>query len=161
THPLDGKHYITSTKGSDCNDRDATYNPETVWVIDKDGDGYYTGDPYVGCLTLGGLGYVQKTTQLPGDCDDNDPTQHENCIVDADHDGVADANDCNPNDATKWRFALAYTDTDGDGYADDNLQSAVCYGATLPAKYILAPLGFDNCPSISNPDQKDADGDGQ
>ena len=64
--PADGRHYISTTKGADCNDGDATYNPETVWVIDQDGDGYYSGDPFTGCLVFGGpAGAVRKTTQLP------------------------------------------------------------------------------------------------
>ena len=65
TPPQDGQHYITSPKGVDCNDGDATYNPETIWVVDQDGDGYYSRI-YSGCLFIGATGYGRKTTQLPG-----------------------------------------------------------------------------------------------
>ena len=48
--PQDGRNYINNSKGQDCNDNDATYNPETVWVKDADGDGYYIGEPYTRML---------------------------------------------------------------------------------------------------------------
>lgn len=62
---------------TDCNDTNATVNPTTVWVLDSDTDGYYTGTPIVQC-TSPGAGYVVKTTQQPGDCNDNDNTIHPN-----------------------------------------------------------------------------------
>ena len=61
------------TNNADCNDNDASINPNTVWVLDGDNDGYYTGDPVTQC-TSPGTGYVIKTTQQPGDCNDNDAT---------------------------------------------------------------------------------------
>ena len=142
TPPLDGRHYITTTKGPDCNDNDATYNPETVWVIDQDGDGYYTGTPYTGCLFIGANpGYVRKTNQLPGDCDDNDPAVNPQTVwvLDADGDGYytgspvtsctipgtgyviktnQQAGDCDDNNISINPATVWYKDSDNDGYSD-------------------------------------------
>ena len=49
----------------DCNDSDPAINPETVWVLDSDNDGYYTGDPVKQCWPPG-QGYVIKIGQSPG-----------------------------------------------------------------------------------------------
>ena len=87
--PQDGRNYINNSKGQDCNDNDATYNPETVWVKDADGDGYYIGEPYTGCFFIFQPGYVQKTNQQPGDCNDNDANINLETIwlLDVDGDG--------------------------------------------------------------------------
>jgi hypothetical protein len=45
-------------------------------VLDADGDGYYSGSPFTGCLPNGATGYVKKANQLPGDCNDNDAAIH-------------------------------------------------------------------------------------
>lgn len=54
---------------TDCDDADAAINPLTVWVVDADGDGAYTGSPVAQCASPG-AGYVVFTAQQPGDCDD-------------------------------------------------------------------------------------------
>src|SRR5690606_16744848 len=48
---------VTSTQAHAC-------------VLDQDGDGYYTGNVVMACSSPGS-GYVVKSTQLPGDCVDN------------------------------------------------------------------------------------------
>jgi hypothetical protein len=45
---------------------------EQQWVLNKDGDNYYTGAPVAACQAP--EGYVVKGDLLPGDCDDNDAT---------------------------------------------------------------------------------------
>ena len=63
--------------GGDCEDDrllnlDASLlNPETKWYLDKDGDGYYTGDFIKACIDLG-PDYKYKNL-LGIDCDDDDP----------------------------------------------------------------------------------------
>ena len=42
------------------------------WVLDKDNDNYYTGDPVTACSSPG-EGYALKGSLKPGDCNDNDP----------------------------------------------------------------------------------------
>ena len=140
--PQDGRNYITNSKGPDCNDSDPSYNPETVWVMDADGDGYYTGEPYTGCILFGGSGYVRKTTQLPGDCNDNDNTKNiaSFWLLDADKDvyhqkdyyvqfpscappddgrnyiNNSKGQDCNDSDPTYTPETVWVMDADGDGY---------------------------------------------
>jgi hypothetical protein len=36
-------------KGNDCDDTNAGINPETVWYLDADDDGYYTGSGVTTC----------------------------------------------------------------------------------------------------------------
>lgn len=90
--PQDGRNYINNSKGLDCDDSDPSYNPETVWVIDADGDGYYTDEPYTGCLPLFATGYVRKINQQPGDCNDNDKAINPGTVwyKDADNDSYSD-----------------------------------------------------------------------
>ena len=142
TPPQDGRHYINNSKGADCDDQDPTYTPETVWVMDADGDGYYTGQPYTGCILFGGSGYVRKTNQQPGDCNDNDNTTNiaSFWLLDADKDGYhqkdyfvqfpsctppddgrnyinnSKGQDCNDSDPTYTPETVWVMDADGDGY---------------------------------------------
>lgn len=60
-----------AVNNTDCNDDNAAINPNTVWVLDKDNDGYYTGSAVTQCASPG-AGYIIKTTQQGGDCNDND-----------------------------------------------------------------------------------------
>lgn len=142
TPPQDGRNYIYDSKGSDCNDNDATNNPETIWVVDKDGDGYYSGDLITGCQLFFIEGLVKKTTQQPGDCDDNDANFNLATfwLLDADKDGYHEklfiaefpsclppqdgrnyinnskGQDCNDNDSTYTPETVWVKDADGDGY---------------------------------------------
>jgi hypothetical protein len=78
-----------------------TVLPSRVWVLDKDADGYYTGNPIIQCSSPG-IGYVIKTNQQPGDCNDNDPAISpaavEVCgnMVDDNCNGVIDEAVCYP-----------------------------------------------------------------
>jgi hypothetical protein len=74
TPPQDGKHYTAVSKGSDCNDNDAARTPETIWIKDADGDGYYTGNIILGCIIQSG--YKVRTNEMPGDCNDNAASAH-------------------------------------------------------------------------------------
>jgi uncharacterized delta-60 repeat protein len=95
---------------NDCNDNNASINPNTVWFKDADSDGYYpAGGSQVSCTDP----YPENSTYSaipPGDCDDNNPTLNPNTIwfKDADLDGFYPAGgssvSCNnpfaPNNAT-------------------------------------------------------------
>ena len=78
-----------------------TVLPSRVWVLDKDADGYYTGNPIIQCSSPG-IGYVIKTNQQPGDCNDSDPAISpaavEVCgnMVDDNCNGVVDEAICFP-----------------------------------------------------------------
>lgn len=183
--PQDGRNYINNSKGQDCNDNDATYNPETIWVMDADGDGYYTGDPYTGCFFIFQPGYVRKTTQLPGDCNDNDALINPATVwvIDADGDSyytgspvtsctspgsgrivktTQQPGDCNDADAESTAAITWYLDADGDGYAASTTTSCTNPGTGYTSN--ILPLGDckdDN--ALLNPATvwyEDRDGDG-
>ncbi len=82
-------------------------------------------------------------------------------VLDADGDGVADASDCAPSDNTRWRTASFFGDADADGIRTSSASSSVCYGTNVPAGYTSNVNGPDNCPSVSNANQLNTDGDSQ
>lgn len=57
---------------TDCDDNDADLNPNTVWYLDADNDGYYTGTGITQCESPG-AGYRYTGIIGGGDCNDNDP----------------------------------------------------------------------------------------
>jgi alpha-tubulin suppressor-like RCC1 family protein len=74
---------------NDCNDNDASINPNTIWFKDADSDNFYPpGGSQVSCTDP----YPENSTYFAipgGDCDDNNPTLNPNTIwfKDADLDG--------------------------------------------------------------------------
>ncbi len=130
--------------GDDCDDSDATVNPEaveicdgidndcdgltddddsnpvgiTIWYADADGDGYGTDTVLAeSCAQPSG------SAALTGDCDDTDPAYNPG----ADEDDCTDPNDYNCDGST------GYADADGDGFAAceecDDSDAAVNPGA--------------------------------
>lgn len=82
---------------TDCNDDDASLNPNTIWYLDADDDGYHAGTS-TGC-TSPGSGYKRSVAHGGGDCNDNpgsggaavNPGTTEICNgIDDDCDGVVD-----------------------------------------------------------------------
>ena len=134
-----GANYSTTPlPTTDCNDQDATINPNTTWYLDADGDGHAISS--LNSCTTPGAGYT--TAILPtDDCNDNDATIIEAVVwyLDADLDGFASAltvtsctnpgpgytndvlptTDCDDNDASLNPDTIWYLDADGDGYASD------------------------------------------
>jgi len=100
------------------------------WVLDSDGDGYYTGTP-VTQYTAPAAGYVTKTTQKSGDCNDADVAIHPGARDIAD-DGI-DQN-CDGYDLKTW-----YRDADKDGYG--NIDFPVTAN-TKPSGYVT---NHDDC----------------
>ncbi|QNA44166.1 Ig-like domain-containing protein [Lacibacter sediminis] len=60
--------YVTNK--DDCDDQNR-YVAINTWVLDADNDALYVGQPVTTCSSPG-IGYRLKTTQQPGDCNDND-----------------------------------------------------------------------------------------
>ncbi|MGB3802284.1 MAG: thrombospondin type 3 repeat-containing protein, partial [Lewinella sp.] len=78
------------------------------------------------------------------------------CDDDIDGDGTLNADDCDPTDASIGAASVTYyADVDGDGFGDPNDSVVAC---ERPDGYVLN--GTDNCPTFSNPDQLDANGNG-
>jgi hypothetical protein len=79
---------IYSNNSLDCNDQDASLNPNTIWYVDTDGDGF--GDPNVSLqICTQPVGYTDNDT----DCNDQDGNQNPNTewYPDVDGDGFGDA----------------------------------------------------------------------
>jgi hypothetical protein len=109
----------------DCDDTDATVNPETDWYEDADGDGYGSSTKLRQCEQP--TGHVR----LRGDCDDASaavsPAAAEICdTIDNDCDGRLDGSDA--TDATTWHL-----DFDEDGFGG----STVIVDCDQPTGYIL------------------------
>jgi hypothetical protein len=159
------------TNNSDCNDADKNINPNTQWVMDADGDGYYVGNIITQCASPG-PGYVVllNSNELPGDCNDQDKTVHATFSFYIDHDGdgygagsliqgicavnattppagySTNNTDCNDNDASVWALTIEYIDRDHDGY--DAGFIVVCAGIIDPrllqlGGYSLTTQGHD------------------
>ncbi len=60
---------------TDCNDHDATINPNTVWFLDADNDGYFVGSGITQCISPG-AGYRNSGIIGSGDCNDANPNIH-------------------------------------------------------------------------------------
>jgi len=88
----------------DCDDDNASENPDRVWYEDADGDGFGT-DLATTTSCEQPEGYVSDNISV--DCDDSDPAYHPG----ADEDDCADPNDYNCDGS------VGYEDEDEDGYA--------------------------------------------
>lgn len=96
----------------DCDDMDASINPNTVWYLDADGDGYGDNNTAVQNCEEPLGGYVL----IGGDCDDTNeevnPSAPEVCNgIDDNCNGLIDAEDPDVEDAEMY-----YVDEDEDGY---------------------------------------------
>lgn len=158
-----------------CNDNNAAENPNAVWYLDADTDGF--GDATVDSVSCTQpAGYVSNDT----DCDDSNSGIGSSITyyLDADNDGYGDANnttvactqpvgyvtisgDCDDNDDQVTVPAnVYYADTDNDGFGDSNNSTLAC---SLPNGYV------DNSDDCDDTDQnittgntyyEDADSDG-
>src|SRR5687767_7337554 len=140
TSPGGSEFKLTIKGGGDCNDGDASISPETVWYLDADNDGYYTGSGITTCQVFLS-GYKKSGLKGGGDCNDNNAAINPETIwyKDFDGDGYADAlyislpsctspggsefkltikggGDCNDGDASISPETVWYLDADNDGY---------------------------------------------
>lgn len=99
---------------------------------------------------------------------DNCPLAPNPSQADADLDDLGDACDANPNTPDGTRFVLNCTDGVGIGGASDPPPSAPCPSLTAPTPTPTpqpdadgdgVPSVSDNCPSVANANQADADND--
>lgn len=147
----------------DCNDADATVNPDVEWFEDKDGDGYSTGNVQKSCLKPDGFVKASELIGPETDCDDSNPdiTKADTWFADNDGDGYGDASvtliactqptgyvdrdgDCDDinksiNPETFW-----YLDTDNDGWPSaTQVQSCTKPGEFYKLDFELSGLTVD------------------
>ena len=165
---------------SDCDDGEATTNPDAVehcdghdddcdgevdeddavdvlmWYADADGDAY--GDPDTTDIDCDQpSGFVADDT----DCDDTDatvnPGEVEICDgddVDEDCDGSADDADAGVDGST---YSTWYLDDDGDGYGDSDSSTDKC---DAPSGYVADSTDCDDADATVNPGEVEiCDGD--
>ncbi len=118
---------------------------ETVWFVDKDGDGFGSSAFHkVACESQVGPGLVDNDD----DCDDKSKSAHPGAIEfcdeqDNDCDGATD------EDVT----ATSYLDDDGDGYGDFN---APHVGCSVPADHVENMSDCDDSDAAVHPNAFDA-----
>jgi len=159
----------STTDASDCDDGDATVNPDAeevcdgvdndcdgssdgsdasdaaTWYADGDGDG--DGDPLstsVACTQASG------TVANDLDCDDTDGAISSHATelcdgVDNDCDGSVDEDDA--SDAGTW-----YGDGDGDGFGDSSSATTAC---SAPASHVADATDCDDSEASVNPDAEE------
>lgn len=122
-----------------------------TWYADGDDDGF--GDPAATTQACSQpLGYVSNNL----DCDDQNaqinPNANETCDnIDNNCDGQVDEG---------LATQTYYLDSDGDGLGVDNAATNVV-ACQPPGGAVYSLIAGDNCPSVANVDQADADGDGR
>lgn len=150
------------TNSLDCNDSDATINPNTIWYMDMDGDLLgNTAMTFTGCTPP--VGYVLNAT----DCNDSDanitgPTTY---YADVDLDGFGDdatgilactqpantvtiGGDCNDTNNAIYPGITYYADLDQDGFGDLLNDSISC---ALPNGYVSNSQDCNDVDSTINP----------
>ena len=129
----------------DCNDNNATINPNTVWYADADGDGFGNANATQTACTAP-LGYVSNNT----DCDDNNPAANvvSTWYADSDGDGYGNAANAIQNCGQPIGYVANNTDCNDASAAinpaavevyngiDDNCNNSIDEGFT-PVNYYL------------------------
>jgi RHS repeat-associated protein len=154
--------YVTNS--TDCNDADATINPNTVWYRDADADGY-------GISTTTTTSCTQPAGYVRNSSDYNDTTANITNIApqtfyqDGDGDTfgnpgvtvsysvkpsgyVTNNTDCNDADATLNPNTVWYRDADADGYGISTTTTTSC---TQPTGYVRNASDYnDTTANITN-----------
>ncbi|MBS0197722.1 MAG: thrombospondin type 3 repeat-containing protein [Planctomycetes bacterium] len=156
-----------AANGSDCAPDNASAWRSLAYP-DSDGDGVRDSVSLVACPCFGNTvpaGYTLNAngpdncvgTYNPDQIDTDRDGRGDGCDTDDDNDFVPDASDCAPLDPARWT-TTAYVDSDGDGYGVGPPVTVLCYGLFPPPGF--ASYGYDNCPTMFNPDQQDVNFDG-
>ena len=170
----DGDGYgVNCPQGPDCNDADATLNPDTLWYPDFDEDTY--GDPAVPLTQCAQpSGYVSNAE----DCDDLNPNVAPtfDWYRDGDSDGFGDAatvlhkcvqppgyvsnpNDCDDDNSSAALITTWYADADTDTYGNPDAATQAC---GQPAGHVADSTDCDDTNAAYHPGATwfmDQDGD--
>ncbi|MFN3997653.1 MAG: MopE-related protein [Algoriphagus sp.] len=145
-------NYVTNN--TDCDDTNPDINPNTVWYLDADSDGYYTGEGIKQCESPG-EGYRYADLLGDGDCNDNDPEINPGAAE------VCDGVDNNCNEQIDEGVTTTfYLDDDGDGFGDPAVSMQAC---SAPENYVTDNTDCDDTNPDINPNTVwylDADSDG-
>ncbi|WP_047858930.1 MopE-related protein [Archangium gephyra] len=103
---------------ADCNDRDASLNPNTPWYVDADGDGVGNStDPVVRSCTRPAKGSKGEYVRDGSDCNDADNTVRPGYAeVCEDENGPQKDNNCNGTPDDTLAAPTWFKDEDGDGF---------------------------------------------
>ena len=141
------------SNNTDCDDTNDDLNPNTVWYLDADGDGYYTGASVTQCASPG-AGYRYTGLTAGGDCNDGNaainPAATEVC------DGVDNDCDSSIDEGVQTTY---YRDSDGDGFGNPANTTMAC---SLPTGYVINNTDCDDTNDAINPNTiwyLDADND--
>jgi hypothetical protein len=161
-----GLGYVTTEPTTpDCDDNDATINPNMVWYLGVDAD----NDTYIGSVTQviqcesPGVDYALIAPTIE-DCNDDEILMNPATVwyIDFDNDGFGDATnseigclpslinatqnntDCNDNDAAINPITIWYLDADGDNYAISKTTSSQCESPGVGYTSEVLPLGDCN-----------------
>jgi hypothetical protein len=161
-----GLGYVTTEPTTpDCDDNDATINPNMVWYLGVDAD----NDTYIGSVTQviqcesPGVDYALIAPTIE-DCNDDEILMNPATVwyIDFDNDGFGDATnseigclpslinatqnntDCNDNDAAINPITIWYLDADGDNYAISKTTLSQCESPGVGYTTDALPLGDCN-----------------
>ena len=149
-------------ESGDCDDNDATLNPDTAWYLDYDHDSY--GDPdRLTRQCAQPSGYVRDDS----DCDDSNSAVNPTTTWYYDYDSDSYGNpsvtltqcdqpngyvlpntDCDDSDAAINPATVWYLDSDQDSYGDSSVHTTQC---AQPSGYVLDNTDCDDADSSLNP----------
>jgi len=154
TNPQDIDEDGYSESDGDCNDYDATLNPETTWYMDADGDGFGNPDVWIIQCEAQDL-YIQANLYLPLENQDFDDLNVE---INPEAIEICDQIDNNCNGQTDEELLIiVYRDEDSDGFGDPLESIEVCQ---LSSGYVENNLDCDdsNTMLLDNSNDNDCDG---
>ncbi|MBA3285833.1 MAG: T9SS type A sorting domain-containing protein, partial [Nitrosopumilus sp.] len=143
----------------DCDDNNAAINPTTVWYLDADNDGYYTGSGVTSCASPG-TGYKYTGLTGGGDCND------ANAAINPSATEVCDDidNNCNGQIDEGLSMNTYYKDSDGDEYGNAAVTIISC---SPPVGYVSNNTDcndgdatvYPGAPELCDGKDNDCDGD--